>query len=111
MNAALEVSGTKLDDFLDWVEILRAQNFHTEDLETEQQFLAYLVLRGVWHLLNNAYQGDGRGFLTVEQTRGLQEVDAQIAELERQLPPGAVTEVRSCIARLLRLVDEHEHSA
>lgn len=107
MNAALEVSSHTLTDFLEWMEILRAQNFHTEGLEGEQQFLSYLILRGVWHLLNNAYQGDGQAFLTAEQTATLQEIDAHVAALEAQLPASVRVEVRACIGRLLRFVDEH----
>jgi len=109
MNAALEVSDRALSDFLEWMERLRAQRFHTEGLELEQQFLSYLVLRGLWQILNNAYQGDGRAFLSNAQTAGLQEIDARIAELEQALPTSAAVEVRGCVARLLHLVDEHAH--
>jgi hypothetical protein len=44
MNAALEVSSYTLTDFLEWMEILRAQNFHTQGLEGEQQFRSLLLI-------------------------------------------------------------------
>ncbi len=88
------------------LDALRQQKFQTSGLRDEQDLLLYFCLQSLWQLLNNAYQGDGRAFLSSEQTRLLQLVDGHIDQLEARLPPALVLGVQHCLRRYLAAVDE-----
>ncbi|WP_308389272.1 hypothetical protein [Acidithiobacillus sp. AMEEHan] len=94
----------------DWLlatcDALAAQRFQTPQLREEQDLLLYLCLLCLWQLLNNAHQGDGEQFLSAQQARQLQEVDARIALLESLIPPALQQRAQQCQRSLLAQMDE-----
>jgi hypothetical protein len=94
------------EDFLLTLDALQGQVFRTPGLRAEQDLLLYFCLQSLWHLMNNAYQGDGERFLEGDQVRQLRGIDARIVRIEARLPPTLLAEVQHCLRRYLAQVDE-----
>jgi hypothetical protein len=94
------------DWLLETFDALAQQRFQTPHLREEQDLLLYLCLQSLWQLLNNAHQGDGEQFLSVQQTRQLQEIDSRIARLESTLPLALRQQAQQCLRTLLMQMDE-----
>ncbi len=96
-----------VDDVVHWLAVLRGQSFRDPALALEQKILSQLLLQVLWHLCNNAFQGDGQAFLDRQQSMLLQHLDASLAHGEGEIPPPIRRQIHACVTQLMAAVDTY----